>query len=433
MQSPQQRLHVLLAGGGIGGLGPRQGRAEFAPHVGASIGILPNGARILDQLVSLNKILGVVFPVTSVRHCYSDGSLIAPPSDNPLLYASSQAPSPLGRIDKQTALAALYSAIGDKSALLLNRRNSKVNTSDSSVTVTCQDDSVRQGYPSAYRCLYGISSAVPGLPGPGSVVKGYGHHRSSLLTVSEAGRLYWFIMQKLDRVYQNHEVPRYSDKDAQDSVAGMHDWKPSPTTDFAAVFAKVESFALVALEEAQYKKWTFGRIACCGDSIHKVGVSAFFSAGVWIYTWLHHSIIEVFVPQAFPSGVETTIRALRLAFQWEWVFVFGACYAWLVYSYWDLKKAGMFDLYWGALAAMIASFTMSFGPGATFAIFWTCREYCLAYERHKHAVVVNPPAGRGESDVSRRRIAATEEGMPFEARAMTDCGSDALCAPCIVR
>ena len=43
-----------------------EGYRTIAPQVGASIGILPNGARILDQLGCFDDILDLVEPL---RHC----------------------------------------------------------------------------------------------------------------------------------------------------------------------------------------------------------------------------------------------------------------------------------------------------------------------------------------------------------------------------
>jgi len=73
---PQDRLRVIIVGGGITGLTLAHSlhhsnidyvvlekREEIAPQVGASIVVLPNGARILDQLGILDHLLDEIEPL----------------------------------------------------------------------------------------------------------------------------------------------------------------------------------------------------------------------------------------------------------------------------------------------------------------------------------------------------------------------------------
>lgn len=46
---------------------------KIAPNLGASIGILPNGGRILDQLGIFGHVESEVEPLEVARICYSDG------------------------------------------------------------------------------------------------------------------------------------------------------------------------------------------------------------------------------------------------------------------------------------------------------------------------------------------------------------------------
>jgi FAD dependent monooxygenase len=46
---------------------------DAAPQVGASIGILPNGARILDQLGLFREIEDYIEPLETATICYPDG------------------------------------------------------------------------------------------------------------------------------------------------------------------------------------------------------------------------------------------------------------------------------------------------------------------------------------------------------------------------
>jgi len=73
---PPDRLRVIIVGGGVAGLTLAhclhhnnidyvvlEKREEIAPQVGASIVVLPNGARILDQLGIVDHLLNAIEPL----------------------------------------------------------------------------------------------------------------------------------------------------------------------------------------------------------------------------------------------------------------------------------------------------------------------------------------------------------------------------------
>lgn len=61
-----------------------EARNEIAPQVGASIGVLPNGARILDQLGIFDDIFETVEPLENGLTWTGDGKLVVN-SNAPLL------------------------------------------------------------------------------------------------------------------------------------------------------------------------------------------------------------------------------------------------------------------------------------------------------------------------------------------------------------
>jgi 2-polyprenyl-6-methoxyphenol hydroxylase-like FAD-dependent oxidoreductase len=94
-------FRVIIAGGGIAGLTLAnalqlanidyvllEGRNVIAPQVGASIGIGPSGARILDQIGCYDDINEHAAPVCFASHHYGDGSLIKPPIDTMTLVST---------------------------------------------------------------------------------------------------------------------------------------------------------------------------------------------------------------------------------------------------------------------------------------------------------------------------------------------------------
>lgn len=53
--------------------------SEIAPQLGASLGVFPHGARILDQLGVYSKIEGIMMPVNESQSFGPDGLALAPP------------------------------------------------------------------------------------------------------------------------------------------------------------------------------------------------------------------------------------------------------------------------------------------------------------------------------------------------------------------
>lgn len=97
-EKQQDRLRVIIVGGSISGLtlahcldlNPNveyvllEGREEIHPEVGASIVILPNGSRILDQLGFLDDVLEVQESLVQTLNWDEQGNWLAT-SDAPAL------------------------------------------------------------------------------------------------------------------------------------------------------------------------------------------------------------------------------------------------------------------------------------------------------------------------------------------------------------
>lgn len=100
MARSKDDFRVIIAGGGIAGLTLAnslqhagidyvllEGRPEIAPQVGASIGSLPNGSRILDQLGCYDDLLVNTAPLIRTGDHYVSGDYIKPESDDMVLLA----------------------------------------------------------------------------------------------------------------------------------------------------------------------------------------------------------------------------------------------------------------------------------------------------------------------------------------------------------
>jgi hypothetical protein len=127
----------------------------------------------------------------------------------------------------------------------------------------------RLGLTVEYSCIFGISSAVTGLE-VGEQVACF-HDGFTIMTYQGlGGRVYWFVVEKLDRKYTYPHLPRFSQQDALNGCERLGGVWLRNTVHFRDVWANRETFAMTALEECVLRPWHSGRIVCIGDSIHKV-------------------------------------------------------------------------------------------------------------------------------------------------------------------
>jgi len=129
-----------------------------------------------------------------------------------------------------------------------------------------------------YKCHFGISSATPGLDEPGTFDTTMDKHLSTMTILGKDNRVYWFMYEKLGRRYESHEIPRYSPADAE-AFALKHarfPIMPNSTVTFGDIWQHRITNTLLALEEAVFDTWTWGRIACVGDCMHKMTPNAGF-------------------------------------------------------------------------------------------------------------------------------------------------------------
>ena len=130
-----------------------------------------------------------------------------------------------------------------------------------------------------YKCLFGISSPTKDQR-PGDIDVTYAEGRSSLVFVGKAGRTYWFMFERYLERCTWDKIPKYSNEDAVKFGESFKEWAIQPKdaacglVKFGDLWANRLSFALVPLEEAEYKVWTWGRFACVGDSIAKMTPNA---------------------------------------------------------------------------------------------------------------------------------------------------------------
>lgn len=125
------------------------------------------------------------------------------------------------------------------------------------------------GMSTEYACVFGISSAIPGLK-LGEQVNAFYDGLTIVTIHGKDGRIFWFVIKKLSQKYRGLESVRFTtDAAAQlcEKLEGAHLWK---RVTFGDVWGKREVVSMTALEENVFHTWNFDRMVCIGDSIHKV-------------------------------------------------------------------------------------------------------------------------------------------------------------------
>jgi hypothetical protein len=103
---------------------------------------------------------------------------------------------------------------------------------------------------------------------------GFNDKRSTIAIVGKNDRTYYFVFEKMDQVYKPPHIPRYTEAD-RDRFAERHgDMHITEKVLLRDIHKHSVSSTLVGIETATYKIWTWGRIACLGDSAHKMTPNA---------------------------------------------------------------------------------------------------------------------------------------------------------------
>ncbi|KAJ0355425.1 hypothetical protein COL154_011356 [Colletotrichum chrysophilum] len=281
---------------------------EIAPQVGASIGLLPNGFRILDQIQCyepIREIAGDFYLQASYRD--ANGKATTTPSSDVTHHLEA----------RQMLLQVLYDNLKQKNKVNPSKRVNKIELSEKGVTVHTTDGSIYEGdivvgadgihstvrsemwrigikenpgyfphdeqssatltdpfcffsgVPVDTRCIFGISKRPANLPA-GRQITAYNDGWSYLIVDAPGNRTYWFLFEGVGETKRGKDIPRYSKEDTEKlALAHMSDRLYEEVT-FGDIYKNKIMATLVPLEEYVFEKWHYKRIVCIGDASHKI-------------------------------------------------------------------------------------------------------------------------------------------------------------------
>ncbi|KAF6831150.1 FAD binding domain-containing protein [Colletotrichum musicola] len=311
---------VIIVGGSVSGLSLAniletfgidyvllEGHDTIAPQLGASIGLLPTGLRILDQLGCYERIRELAGKV-DYKACMRLFSGRYWFDKTPVSFSErleDRIGYPQIFIDRQSLLQVLFDKLKHKERVLTKKRVTSVEMDDHQVTVRTQDGSmyagdivvgadgvhskVREemwrnaleaksgifeqgqvnGLQSDSNCIFGISKRPPGLPDTAIQINAFFTNCYYMILSAPGDRVYWFLFVQASRS-RGVDIPRFT-KDDERRLAERHfgDQITEKTT-FEDIYTRKLHTSLVAIEDHVFPRWHFRKILTIGDAAHKV-------------------------------------------------------------------------------------------------------------------------------------------------------------------
>ncbi|KAL6914853.1 hypothetical protein FSST1_012613 [Fusarium sambucinum] len=284
-----------------------KGHATIAPQLGASLGLLPTGLRILDQLGCYDKIreiVGNTYYGAQMR-LFSGKTWV---DTKPITFSErleERIGYPQTFVDRQAVIQVLFDSLKYKDRVLTSKRVNVVEHADNHVTVHTKDGSkytgdivvgadgihstVRQEMwriahdaksdifqldPLAdlqceSKCIFGISKRPPGLPASPQQINAFFKNSNYMIISAPGDRYYWFLFTEVDKVY-GKDIPRYT-KDDERKLAEEHFGDQlTETTTLMDLYEHREQTSLVSIEDHVFPRWHYRRIITIGDAAHKL-------------------------------------------------------------------------------------------------------------------------------------------------------------------
>ena len=123
--------------------------------------------------------------------------------------------------------------------------------------------------------MVGIATPHPGL----EVDYGHGLHnygRSAGIITGYGGRVFWFLYQKLDKVYKLPNIPKLTAEDGRKIAEKRLEDPVTEDIKFGEIWDRTTSYVTVPMEEGCFEHWHYGRMIVIGDAAHKVSYDCTF-------------------------------------------------------------------------------------------------------------------------------------------------------------
>ncbi|KAJ5389111.1 uncharacterized protein N7496_000179 [Penicillium cataractarum] len=307
---PRDHVTVGIVGGGIAGLGLSrmlelsgisyclwEAHSQFAPPTGVSIGLMPNGLRILDQLGMIEKFDEYDVERKAWEHRDGHGNLQA--NFNPSAIREEKLGYGGIFMERRRLLQILHGSIENKTRLYTSKRVVSVRQTEQEAIIVSEDgsevscdfiagaDGIRSiirreierttftikspesRFDARYACTYGISNPVLGIE-PGRSFTVYRPNVSLLIFCGHSGDVYWFMMRDLKRTIVYDKPERFLEKDIEALYAQVAETIVTDGVVFANIFRNKRTAIMTALEEGIAERFFFGRLFLLGDSAHKM-------------------------------------------------------------------------------------------------------------------------------------------------------------------
>ncbi|KID66315.1 FAD dependent monooxygenase, partial [Metarhizium hybridum] len=264
---------VIIVGGSVAGLAlahclQRLGvsftileQGEIAPQLGASIGILPNGGRILDQLGIFDNIEKEIEPLELARIRYPDDFWFESRYPKAL---HSNYHYPVSFLERQRFLQILYDTLESKNHIHTGKKVLAVESGIDCAVVKTSDGSIKY----EYSCIYGLSRNVPHMK-LGEQLSLLDDGVSIHVFTGKQSKFFWFAMVKTPQAgYAGKGA--CSDHAARQICDGMRSKKLSNVLTFGDVWSRCTIYKMTPLEEGVFKQWNHGRMLCIGDAVRKM-------------------------------------------------------------------------------------------------------------------------------------------------------------------
>ncbi|KAJ5765405.1 hypothetical protein N7520_004964 [Penicillium odoratum] len=333
MTSPKRPFRVIVVGGGVGGLTAAHTllranidyvvleKGVIAPQKGASIGIYPQGSRVLDQIGCLQSVENECYPLGKSINILPDGKIMA--NSDFFAHCRNYHGYPIPVLERRRFLEILYERLPDKSKVRTKAGVVDIIDRVDGVKVVLEDGSVEEGdlvigcdgvhsavrslmwrnanatipgfittaekkcewscssktrftlltfIPSALFCdwtaLVGLSPTLPGMSNCDMTCTHY--PARSFLVIGQKVYTFWFVFFKNPQRLHWPSSPRWSDADAERRALECADCPISSTQVFGELWKTRLRGELVNVEEGLFDHMYFGRVVLAGDAVHKM-------------------------------------------------------------------------------------------------------------------------------------------------------------------